>query len=111
MGVGGAGLHCGGQGDAPGTGLQLPLKKPRHHAGLAVGRQLGATVADEALHPADVVFQGLAVQHQGRQADVLQQARALGSGTLFHPWQIKNGRHVALLIQRGCAQPQDSINR
>src|SRR5471032_1645508 len=53
-GIRGAGLHGVGQGDTPGALLDLPLEQRRHHAGLAVGRQLRAAVADECLHPADV---------------------------------------------------------
>ncbi len=45
-----------------------------------MGRQLGAAVADKILHPTDVVLQRLAMQDQGRQADVTDQVCTEGGG-------------------------------
>jgi len=58
-----------------------------------VGRELGAAVADELLHPANVVLQRLAVQHQRRQADVTHKVRADGGVALFHSG-IDGSRHA-----------------
>ena len=88
-----AGLRGAGQGDTPGAGVQLAAKQGRGHAGFAVRREFGAAVADERLHPANVVFQRLAVQHQRRQADVAHQ---MGTGlgkALFHGSSILGRRH------------------
>ncbi|MNX97791.1 hypothetical protein D3C86_1301690 [compost metagenome] len=102
MGVGSAGLRSAGQGDAPGTGIQLATEQRRGHAGLAMGRQFRSAVADERLHPADVVFQRLAMQYQRRQADITHQAGTDGRRTFIHVGSLGGRRHGRTPRSRGC---------
>jgi hypothetical protein len=70
---GGLYLWCGGQGDAPGTMLQLQVEQRRAHGGFAMRCQFHAITLHEVLHPAQIVLDAALAQYGNRQADLFAQ--------------------------------------
>ena len=66
-------LRDGGEGDAPGAGIELAREQLRRHRGLAVRRQVDAPVPRLALHPGDVVRERVALEQRDRQRQVAGQ--------------------------------------
>ena len=66
-------LCHGGEGEAPGAGLELAREELRRHRGLAVRRQVDAPVPHLLLHPGQVVRDGVALEQRDREWQVAGQ--------------------------------------
>ncbi len=63
----------GGERDAPCAGFELTAEQLRRHGGFAVRRELNAVFRNERLHPLQVVFHAIRVQHGSGQTHVFIQ--------------------------------------
>ncbi|MNL24221.1 hypothetical protein D3C87_1456460 [compost metagenome] len=88
-------LRDGGKGQAPGASIELALEQLRRHGGLAVRRQVDAPFAHARLHPLEVVFERLALEHGQRQRQVAGQHVPAG-GADFAAQARRLGARVAL---------------
>ncbi|MDT4835165.1 hypothetical protein FQZ97_688210 [compost metagenome] len=88
-------LRDGGKGQAPGAGVELALEQLRRHGGLAVRRQVDAPFAHARLHPRQVVFERLALEHGQRQWQVAGQHIPAGGADFAAPAR-RLGARVAL---------------
>jgi len=71
--VGDFNLGYGGEGNGPGAGFELHLKKPRRHGGFAMGRELDTVSGDESAHPLQIVLELVLVKNGCGEAEVFAQ--------------------------------------
>jgi len=102
-------LRDGGEGQAPGAGVELALEELRRHGGLAVRREVDAPLAHARLHPRQVVLERLALEHGQRQRQVAGQHVPAGGADLAAAAR-RGGARIALEVaaqQRVCEVVHD----